>query len=120
MIIVMKLAVIGSRTFYDYNLLSEKLNEIWELYGIDEIISGGAKGADSLAERYALENEIPTTIIKPNYLHSNDRGAPLRRNKLIIDQCTMVIAFWDMSSSGTKNALDHAKKIKKYSLIVSV
>jgi hypothetical protein len=99
----MKLAVIGSRTFNDYILLSEKLNEIYEIYGIDEIIFGGAKGADTLSEQYAIENEIPITVIKP-----------------IIEQCTMVVAFWDMSSHGTKHALNYAKKIKKYSEIVSV
>ena len=73
----MKLAVIGSRTFLDYKLLSEKLDEIYEDYGIDEIVSGGAKGADTLAERYALEHDIPIQIIKPKYLHSNDKGAPV-------------------------------------------
>ena len=32
-----------------------------------EIISGGAKGIDTLAEKYADENNIPKLIIKPEY-----------------------------------------------------
>ena len=46
--------------------------------------------------------------------------ATLRRNKLIIDECTMVIAFWNMTSTGTKHALNYAKKVRKYSVVVLI
>jgi hypothetical protein len=47
----MKTAVIGSRRFNDYALLQQTL----DTYTISQIISGGAKGADTLAEQYAKE-----------------------------------------------------------------
>jgi len=49
----MKLSVIGSRTFENYEMLE---NEILKLnLKISSIISGGAKGADTLAERWVTK-----------------------------------------------------------------
>lgn len=42
----MKIAIIGSRGFYDYKLLSDTLNKY--LPDVNLVVSGGAKGADSL------------------------------------------------------------------------
>lgn len=55
----MKVAVIGSRTYTDYEEVKRTLKRI----PISEIISGGADGADKLGEQYAKENNIPTKII---------------------------------------------------------
>lgn len=99
----MKVAIIGSRNFDDYDLLTKTLND----FSIDLIVSGGAKGADALAERYALLNNIETLIFKPEYKLYN-RGAPLKRNLQIIDASDFVIAFWDGKSRGTKHAIDYA------------
>lgn len=51
--------VIGSRTFTDYDLVKKELDN----YVISKIVSGGAKGADRLAEKYAHENNIPVEIL---------------------------------------------------------
>ena len=104
----MKVAIIGSRDFNDYDLLVKTLEEL----AISLIVSGGAKGADSLAERYAIEHEIETLIFKPDYKLYN-RGAPLKRNLQIIDASEFVIAFWDGKSRGTKHAIDYAHSQKK-------
>lgn len=104
----MKYAIIGSRTFNDYDYLKSCLKD----FDISEIISGGAKGADSMAEKYAIENDIKCTIFLPDWkLHG--RGAGFMRNKLIIDNSNMVIAFWDGISKGTKNSIDIANKQNK-------
>ena len=47
----MKVAVIGSRTFNDYN----RLKRILDIYPITTIVSGGASGADSLGDKYSRE-----------------------------------------------------------------
>ena len=54
----MTMAVIGSR-----NLNVDITN--YTPNGATKIISGGAKGIDMLAEKYADENNIPKLIIKP-------------------------------------------------------
>ena len=55
----MKLAIVGTRTFTDYEFLCWEVNKF---SNITEIISGGAKGADKLAEQYAKEHKIPLSI----------------------------------------------------------
>jgi len=111
---MMKFAIVGSRTFENYDLVKKTLKDL----EITEIVSGGAKGADSLAEKYAKENNIPTKIFKPDW-EKFGRAAGMIRNKHIIDYSEKVIAFWDGISKGTKNSIDHAKKQGKLLSIVS-
>ena len=52
-----KAAIVGSRSFNDYEKMYSFIQQIRkekELF-IYEVISGGAEGADKLAERYATE-----------------------------------------------------------------
>lgn len=106
--IKMKLAVTGSRNFEDYELMKSALMKC----SIKEIVSGGAKGADNLAERFADEYKIKKVIFKPNYAKYK-KGAPLMRNKQIVDYADKVVAFWDGESKGTKYTIDYARKTGK-------
>lgn len=115
----MKIAVIGSRTFNDYKLLAASLH----LLGItdsaisNEIISGGARGADRLAENFAENLGIKCTVIKPDWGRYG-KAAGIIRNQSIIDAADMVVAFWDGHSKGTKNSIDRAAEAKIPTLIV--
>jgi len=109
----MKVAVIGSRTFDKYESVYNVLSKL----KITEIISGGAKGADSLAERYAKENNIPTKIFLPDW-ETYGKKAGFLRNTQIIEECEMVVAFWDGESKGTKDSLDKAEKLGKKVMII--
>lgn len=100
----MKLAVIGSRDFTDWNLLCKTLDN----YDIELIVSGNATGADQLAERYAIEFKILTKIFFPDWrLYGKSAGAI--RNKLIVDNADQVVVFWDGESKGSKISIDYAK-----------
>lgn len=101
----LKYAVIGSRTFTDYDFLVSVL----KFHNIDEIISGGARGADSLAKLYGQRNSIKVVEFLPQW-DIYGKSAGFRRNKLIIDACDEVIAFWDGASKGTKISIDLAKE----------
>lgn len=101
----MRVAIIGSRTFTDYQVAREYLDGI----EITHIVSGGAKGADTIGEQYAILNGIDITIHRPDYKQFG-KSAPFIRNKQIVDDCDLVIAFWNGKSSGTKYALDYAKQ----------
>ena len=105
----MKIGVVGSRDFDDYKKLEKELNKI---EGITEIVSGGAKGADTLAREFAEKNDIKLTEFKPDY-EQYGRGAPIRRNKKIVEYSDQIIAFWDGESRGTKNTIDIAEKQDK-------
>lgn len=110
----MKIAVIGSRSFNDYELLQKTLKQ----YQPECIVSGGAKGADVLAERYAKENNINLLVFKPEWGRYG-KIAGIKRNELIINNSDMVIAFWDGVSKGTKSSIDIAKKNNKPLIIVN-
>lgn len=99
----MKVAVIGSRGLA-VNNLEKYLPE-----GVTEIVSGGAKGIDSCAEKYAKANGIKLTVFLPEY-KKYGRAAPLRRNDEIIAYSDLIIAFWDGQSKGTKFVIDGCKK----------
>ena len=106
----MNVAIIGSRTFTDYERAEEFLDAL-EL-DITRIISGGARGADAIAERYASEHGIPITVYPADW-ERYGRGAGMIRNKQIIADADVVIAFWDGASKGTKNSIELARKAKK-------
>ena len=105
----MKLAIIGSRIFLDYELLKQ---EVDKLSDIEMIISGGAKGADSLGVRYAKEKGIKYIEYLPEW-NKYGNSAGFIRNNDIINNCDCVLAFWVGSSKGTKHAIDLAEKLGK-------
>ena len=110
----MKVAVIGSRGFNKYELLKETLSKL----EITLVVSGGAKGADSLGEQYANENQIPTKIFLPDW-KKHGRAAGMLRNTDIINEAEMVVAFWDGESKGTKDSITKAQKQNKKVLIIN-
>lgn len=110
----MKVAVIGSRSFNDYNELRRILNGLGY---ITEIISGGADGADKLAEQYADEKGIPTKIFLPDW-NKHGKIAGFLRNTDIIENADIVVAFWDNQSKGTKDSIDKANKLNKKVIVI--
>ena len=105
----MKLAIVGSRSFNNYNLLKDTINKY---DNIKLIISGGAIGADKLAEQYAKEYNIETKIYLPDWNKYGKKAGPIR-NELIIKDCDIVIAFWDGESRGTLSSINIAKTLNK-------
>lgn len=106
-------AVVGSRGFSDYRFLCEQLSVI----PIAKIVSGGARGADSLAEKYALDNGIDVEVLKPDWARYG-KAAGMIRNKLIVEQSEVVVAFWDGQSRGTKDSIDYAQKTGKKVILI--
>lgn len=100
-----KVAVIGSRAFSDYDLLQQVLDEEC----VELLISGGAKGADTLASEWADSRQVETVIFKPQY-DRYGRGATHVRNREIVMVADKIIAFWDGRSRGTASTIAYAKK----------
>jgi hypothetical protein len=113
---MIKLAIIGSRDFGDYKLLCETLSPY--LPKINLVVSGGARGADKLGERWAKENNIQTLIFYANW-DKHGKAAGFIRNEDIIKNCDCVIAFWDGKSKGTSHSLSLAKKFGKPTKIIN-
>jgi hypothetical protein len=105
----MKIVIAGGRDFTNYSLLKEKCDEIIDFVDV-EIVSGTAKGADSLGERYAKENGYDVKLFPPDWKKFGRKAGPLR-NKQMAEYCDMLIAFWDQKSSGTRNMIENAANL---------
>ena len=112
---LIKIGVIGSRSFNDYQLLKRTLDEY--LGKVWVIVSGGAKGADSLGEKWAEENNIKTCIYKPDW-DTHGKSAGFIRNKDIVNESDIVIAFWDSLSRGTEHSIKLTREMGKEVRIV--
>jgi hypothetical protein len=113
----MKLAIIGSRTFNDYSLLEETLSKYKDK--ITLVVSGGAKGADFLGEKWANKNKIKTLIFYPDW-DKHGKKAGFIRNENIIKNCDGCVAFWDRESKGTKHSLELCEKYSKPYKIIEI
>lgn len=104
----MKIAIIGTRECGNINLEQEIINRML-IFSNDTIISGGARGIDTLAAMYARKHGMKLLEFRPDYA-TYGRGATFVRNRLIVDMADVVIAFWNGKSRGTKYTIDYAKK----------
>ncbi|MCL2837413.1 MAG: DUF2493 domain-containing protein [Defluviitaleaceae bacterium] len=97
----MKIAIIGSRSLTDYDSHAI-LRYIPK--NVTAIISGGAKGIDAWAERFAQDRGLRFIEILPDY-QKYGKKAPIFRNREIVRQADLVLAIWDFKSRGTANAI---------------
>lgn len=102
----MKVAIVGSR-----GIASADIGRLLPP-NTTEIISGGAKGVDTLAQLYAREHEIPVRVFLPDYKRYG-RAAPLKRNEQIAQACDLLIALWDGASRGTAHIIAFTEKLGK-------
>ncbi len=109
----MKVGIVGCRKYSNYEEFKNKI-DIWEKINgsISTIISGGATGADSLAEKYAQENNIELIIHEAEWDKYGNKAGPIR-NTLIVNDCDKLIAFPSKSSRGTWDSVIKAKNADK-------
>lgn len=74
-----------------------------------EVVSGGARGADTLGEKWARSKNIPVTIYKPDWIKHGKAAGPIR-NRDIIERATHVLAFPSRKGKGTQHSLSLAEK----------
>ena len=75
-----------------------------------EIVSGTAKGADQLGEKYAKEKGYPVKQFPADW--SKGKSAGYVRNEEMAKYADALIAFWNGLSKGTGHMIDLAKKYK--------
>jgi hypothetical protein len=131
----MKILICGTRTFTNYRVFERNLlwmiNELQYNQNIPshefELVSGGAKGPDTMAEKFAKEYKIPirvfdaewTNFTQPCRMKYREDGsaynalAGFRRNILMANYCSpdgYCLAFHNLESPGTKDMISRAKK----------
>lgn len=105
----MKLAIVGSR-----GIKHADIGQILRQHNLtpSTVISGGAIGVDTLAEKWAEAHNVPVEIFKPDY-KKHLRGAPIRRNELMARECDVLLAIWDGKSRGTTHIMNYTRKLGK-------
>ncbi len=99
----MRLAIIGSRDCPHIDITP------FLPFIPSAVVSGGARGVDTYAREYAVNNNIPLVEYLPKY-EEYGRKAPILRNIQIVENCDFLLAFWDGKSKGTKFTIDFARK----------
>ena len=104
-----RVIIAGTRTYDDYETLKAyadyKLSRIEEDI---EIVSGSARGADALGERYAKEKGYSVKRFPAEWERYGKRAGP-RRNEAMAEYADALLAYWDGESRGTKNMIELAK-----------
>lgn len=116
-----RIIVAGGRDFASYafmcHVLDRLLGKTPHVHGQPlrrdiEIVSGHARGADRLGEKWARENRVPVTKFPAKWKRDDGRidyGAGLARNIEMADYATHLVAFWDGQSRGTAHMIRTAK-----------
>jgi hypothetical protein len=114
----MKIIIAGSRTFTDYQKLSEVCDQFLQDQTDIEIVSGAYyKGADKLGEQYAKERGFKITQFPADWKRFGRAAGP-KRNEQMANYANALIAFWDGKSKGTLNMIDKANSFDLRLIIV--
>lgn len=111
-----KLMISGSRSIKNLKMIFDELEKIYAAHPDIILISGGAKGVDSIAEEWGRFRKLPIEQHKPDWAKYG-KGAGIVRNKEMVLAADFVLIFWDGESKGTKSVIDFCEKQgKKYLL----
>ncbi len=102
------LLIAGTRTFEQYLVLQTTLH----LYTKDvpnlKVITGCAKGTDSMAIRWAKEQGKPYQVYTADWNKWGKSAGP-RRNQEMAKAADRAIVYWDGKSRGTANMIMNLK-----------
>lgn len=109
----MRVIIAGGRDFNNYHILEKMCDYYIGKRENIEIISGKARGTDSLGEKYAKERATTVKEFPADWDRYNKAAGHIR-NKQMAEYASedngCLIAFWDGKSRGTKNMIENAKK----------
>ena len=109
-----KVIVAGGRDFTDYALLQSTMQHLLSEKSDIEIVSGVARGADSLALQFAAQNHLPVKKFPANW-HLCGKSAGFKRNKEMAEYADACVCFWDGKSKGTADMI-HQSNLNKLQL----
>ena len=107
-----KLIVAGGREFIDYDVCALVLNDLAYNELSDDavsLVSGMARGADSLAVRFAQENNVKLYKFPANW-ETHGKAAGYMRNTEMAKFADGLLAFWDGKSRGTRHMIAEAER----------
>lgn len=105
----MKVAIVGSR---EYARMDKVCDFVRSLPAGTTVVSGGARGVDSVAEEIAIRCGLDVVVFRADW-NGLGKRAGFARNKTIVEAADRVVAFWDGVSRGTAHTINLARKVGK-------
>ncbi len=105
----MKYIVAGGRDFKDRGLMCNVLDML--LAEDDTVITGMAKGADTLAWDIAMDWHYNLIEFPADWDKHGKSAGPIRNHQMALEGDAL-IAFWDGKSKGTKHMIEEAHKAR--------
>lgn len=102
----MRTMIAGSRSIVDYAVVEDAISKSGFL--ITEVVSGGARGVDTLGEEWSRRYLVPLKVFPADWEKYGKRAGPIR-NVEMGNYAEALIAVWDGYSSGTKHMITIAK-----------
>jgi len=114
---VVNLAIVGSSSFYNFEVFEENVEDWIGIYGYpDLVIVGGASGVDYMAERWADANIIPIAVFSEEWddptrslVNRGRAEAPNTLTEKILNAATHLLAMPSPTSKWTRVVIDQAE-----------
>ncbi len=104
----MKLIIAGSREITNHQIVSEAYFDCCPFIAT-EIVSGGARGVDSIGEAIGVFLNLPIKVFTANWTE-HGKSAGYKRNIEMAEYADALLAIWDGNSKGTKHMIDIMNK----------
>lgn len=88
----MVILVCGGRHYSNFHRLCEELDYWLQKADTLEVITGGARGADTLAERWCALMGVAYRAFPANWDEHGRRAGPIRNSKMLDEKPDLVIA----------------------------
>jgi len=111
----MRYGIVGSRNFGNLELVRRFVSRLQD---DDIVVSGGARGVDATAARFARARGLKVEEYIPDW-EKLGKAAGYIRNKDIVNNSDILVAFWNGTSKGTEHSILIARKAKKKVFIVN-
>ena len=102
----MKYIIAGGRDFDNIYIMAQALDPFEK--DITEVVSGTARGADSIGEQWARGRDIPVKRFEPDW-GQYGKSAGFIRNSEMGAYADAAICFWNGKSAGTKHMIQTMK-----------
>jgi ribosomal protein S11 len=104
----MRTIIAGSRGITDVKVVFKAIKD--SKFTITEVLSGGAKGVDRIAEQYAASKGLPCRVFKADWGRHGQMGGIIR-NEEMASHADALIAVWDGQSHGTEHMIREAQRV---------
>jgi hypothetical protein len=112
-----RVAIVGSRGYPRMDMVWDFVTKLAARRPDTVIVSGGARGVDTVAAVAGRMAGIQVLEIIPDW-DGEGMGAGFLRNSEIVAQVESVVAFWDGVSRGTRDTIEKARSEGKKVLVI--